>query len=70
MSESFRPERPAAPRTLVCRGCGGKLQIIAYLHSQVAIKKILDHFGPLRAEQERPPPEIRCVPVDGEGASW
>ena len=45
MSESFRPERPATPRSLVCRRCGGKLKIMAYLHSHVAIKRILDHPG-------------------------
>jgi hypothetical protein len=49
---------------LTCRKCGGKLKIVAYIHSQVAIKKILDHLGLSPPEQERPPPEIRYVPVD------
>jgi hypothetical protein len=52
---------------LVCRTCGGKLKIVAYLHSHVAIKKILDHLGLSPSEQERPPPEIRYLPIDDEG---
>ena len=27
---------------LTCRKCGGKLKVVAYLHDQVAIKRILD----------------------------
>jgi hypothetical protein len=49
------------------RSCGGRLQIVAYLHSHVAIKKILDHLGLSPPEQERPPAEIRYVPTDDEG---
>jgi hypothetical protein len=30
---------------LTCAKCGGKLEIIAYLHDQVSISKILDHLG-------------------------
>jgi hypothetical protein len=52
---------------LTCRKCGGKLKIVAYIHSQVAINKILDHLGLSLPQQERPPPEIRYVPVDDEG---
>jgi hypothetical protein len=52
---------------LICRKCGGKLKIVAYIHSQVAIKKILNHLDLSPPEQERPPPEIRYVPVDDEG---
>jgi hypothetical protein len=52
---------------LTCRQCGGKLKIVAYLHSQTAIKKILDHLGLSPPERERPPPEIRAVPTDDEG---
>ena len=29
---------------LMCAKCGGKLEIIAYLHDQVSISKILDHL--------------------------
>ena len=52
---------------LTCRKCGGKLKIVAYIHSQLAINKILDHLGLSPSEQERPPSEIRYVPVDDEG---
>jgi hypothetical protein len=52
---------------LSCRKCGGKLEIVAYIHSQVTIKKILDHLDLSPPEQERPPPEIRYVPVHDEG---
>jgi len=34
---------------LTCRKCGGKLEIVAYLHGQVAIKQVLFSF-------------IRCAP--------
>jgi hypothetical protein len=53
--------------SLVCRTCGGKLKIVAYLHSHVAIQKILHPLGLSPSEQERPPPEIRYVPIDDEG---
>ena len=53
---------------LTCRKCGGKLKIVAYLHDQRAVRKILDHLGLSEPEQERPPPpEVRYVPVDEEG---
>jgi hypothetical protein len=52
---------------LTCRECGGPLRIIAYLHDQAAIRKILDHLGLSPPEAERPPPEVRYVPLDDEG---
>jgi hypothetical protein len=53
---------------LTCRKCGGKLEIIAYLHDRFAIRKILDHLGLSEPEEERPPPpDVRYVPVDDEG---
>jgi hypothetical protein len=55
---------------LVCRRCGGKLRIIAYITDSLAIKQILDHLGLWPAEENKPPPaprEIRAVPVDDEG---
>ena len=30
---------------LTWRKCGGKLEIVAYLHDAVAIKQVLDHLG-------------------------
>jgi hypothetical protein len=48
----------------------GKLEIIAYLHDQVAISKILDHLGLSPPETTKPPPavhEVARVPVDEEG---
>jgi hypothetical protein len=52
---------------LVCRDCRGPLKIIAYLHDQGAIRQILDHLGLAPPEDERPPPEVRYVPVDEDG---
>jgi hypothetical protein len=55
---------------LVCRRCGGKPRIIAYITDSLAIKQILDHLGLWPAEENEPPPaprEIRAVPVDDEG---
>lgn len=52
---------------LRCRRCGGKLQIVAYINDHFTIKKILDHLGLSPPEKQRPPPEIRYVPLDEEG---
>jgi hypothetical protein len=55
---------------LTCAKCGGKLEIIAYLHDQVSISKILDHLGLSPPETAQPPPaahEVVRVPVDAEG---
>ena len=52
---------------LTCRECGGRLQVVAYIHDHFTIKKILDHLGLSPPEIERPPPDIRQVPVDHEG---
>ena len=55
---------------LTCAKCGGKLEIIAYLHDQVSISKILDHLGLSPPETTKPPPavhEVVRVPVDEEG---
>ncbi len=52
---------------LTCRQCGGPLQIVAYLHDHFTVKTILDHLGLSPPEIERPPPELRYVPVDNEG---
>ena len=52
---------------LTCRECGGRLQVVAYIHDHFTIKKILDHLGLSPPEIERPPPDIRYVPVDHEG---
>ena len=54
---------------LTCTKCGGKLKIIAYLHDQASISKILDHLG-LSPPETKPPPavhEVLRVPVDEEG---
>ena len=55
---------------LTCRKCGGKLEIVAYLHDQVAIKQVLAHLGLSPPEESKPPPsvhEVVRVPVDEEG---
>jgi len=60
---------------LVCKRCGGPLQIVAYITDTVAIRRILDHLG--LSPPEKPPPDVRevvRVPVDDEGreilAGW
>jgi hypothetical protein len=48
----------------------GKLEIIAYLHDQVSISKILHHLGLSPPETAKPPPavhEVVRVAVDEEG---
>jgi hypothetical protein len=52
---------------LTCRRCGGSLQIVAYIHDQFTIKKILECLGFSPPEVERPPPDIQYVPVDHDG---
>jgi hypothetical protein len=52
---------------LTCRKCGGPLQVVAYIHDHFTIKKILEHLGLSPPEFERPPPQVRYVPVDHEG---
>jgi hypothetical protein len=55
---------------LTCAKCGGKLEIIAYLHDQVSISRILDHLGLGPPETAKPPPalhEVVRVPIDEEG---
>jgi hypothetical protein len=52
---------------LTCRRCGGPLQIVAYIHDQFTIKKILECLGLTPPEVERPPPDIHYVPVDDDG---
>ncbi len=52
---------------LRCRSCGGKLQVVAYINDHFTIKKILDHLSLSSPERQRPPPEVRYVPLDEEG---
>ena len=52
---------------LTCRQCGGPLQILAYVNDHFTIKTILDRLGLSPPEIERPPPQIRYVPVDEQG---
>ena len=55
---------------LTCRKCGGKLKIVAYLHDQVAINRVLTRLGLNPPEEPKPPPalhEVERVPVDEEG---
>jgi hypothetical protein len=43
---------------------------VAYLHDQVAIRRILDHLGLSPPEEPKPPPAVHQVvrvPVDEEG---
>jgi hypothetical protein len=54
---------------LVCRSCGGRLAIVAYITDEWVIRRILEHLGLAPPPQERPPPsrELVRVPVDEEG---
>jgi len=55
---------------LMCRKCGAKLKVVAYLHDTVAIRQILDYLGLSPPEERKPPPavqEVVRVPVDEEG---
>ena len=52
---------------LKCPNCGGKLQTIAYITDQLAIRDILEHLGLSPQQEPRPPPEVRYVPTDDEG---
>jgi hypothetical protein len=54
---------------LVCKRCGGRLAIVAYITDEWAIRRVLEHLGLTPPPQERPPPsrELVRVPVDEEG---
>ena len=40
---------------------------MAYIHDHFTIKAILEHLGLSPPEVERPPPDMRYVPVDDYG---
>ena len=46
---------------LTCAKSGGKLAIVAYLHDQVSISRILDHLGLNPPETAKPPPALHEV---------
>jgi hypothetical protein len=53
---------------LVCRRCGGPLQVVAYITDSLAIGRILGHLD--LSPPEKPPPDIRDIVrvlVDEEG---
>jgi hypothetical protein len=54
---------------LVCRSCGGRLAIVAYITDEWVIRRILEHLGLSPPPQERPPStrDLVRVPVDEEG---
>ncbi len=52
---------------LKCPSCGGQLQTIAYITDELAIRDILEQLGLSSPQEPRPPPEVRYVPIDGEG---
>jgi C-terminal region of aryl-sulfatase len=57
---------------LACKGCGGPLEIVAYITDEISIKRILDHLGLSPPEQEKPPPtrEVVRASVDDEGREF
>ncbi len=54
---------------LVCRQCGGKLKVVAYVSDEISVKRILTALGLSPPENEKPPPirEVVLLPVDNEG---
>jgi hypothetical protein len=54
---------------LLCRQCGGKLKIIAYVSDEISVKRILAELGLSPPEDEKPPPvrQVVFLPVDEEG---
>ena len=54
---------------LVCKRCGGRLVIVAYITDEFAIRRILEHLDLIPPQQERSPPsrELARVPLDEEG---
>ena len=41
--------------------------MVAYITDELAIGRILEHLGLRPPQRERPPPEMRYVPLDEEG---
>jgi len=39
---------------LVCRQCGGKLKVIAYVSDEISVKRILAELGLSPEEEKRP----------------
>ena len=54
---------------LVCRQCGGKLKVVAYVTGEITVKRIVAGLGLSPPEEEKPPPirEMVRVPVHDEG---
>jgi hypothetical protein len=55
---------------MICRQCGGKLRVIAFITDSLSIKQVLEPLGLWSDENQRPPPEpreVRVVPVDDAG---
>jgi hypothetical protein len=56
------------PDPLVCRQCGGKQKVVAYLSDEISVKRIFTALGLSPPEDEKPPPirDVLRVPVDDE----
>ena len=54
---------------LVCKGCGGPLEIVAYSTDEISIQRVVGHLDLSPPEQKKPPPipELVLVPLDDEG---
>jgi len=55
---------------MICRQCGSKLRLIAFITDSLSIQQVLEPLGLWSDEHERPPPEpreLRVVPVDEAG---
>jgi len=55
---------------LVCRRCGKRMSIVAFLTDAFAIRKILDHLGLSTPEAEKPPPQREVLRVAEHGLGW
>ena len=54
---------------LVCRQCGGKLKVVAYVTGEITVKRILAGLGLSPPEKEKRPPigDAVRVPAHDEG---
>lgn len=55
---------------VICRQCGSKLRVIAFITDSLSIKQVLEPLGLRSDENQRHPPEpreVQVVPVDDAG---
>jgi len=55
---------------LVCRRCGQRMSILAFVSDQHAISRILENLGLRTSQQDRPPPAREIIRVAEHGEGW